>query len=104
MRESRFTRFFQLPTHYYTTIGLAASQERIHIKVMKITPPSSVAAWLLKRRTEVEEFVLRVPHDRIHRLHDLISTQTEAYFDKKKRNVYARTTRELDHFICEMAS
>ncbi len=104
MRESSFTRFFQLQTHYYTTYGLAVSNDRVHIKVMKITPPSLVAAWLFKKRSEVEELPLRVPYERIHRLHDLISRQTEAYFDKKKRRSYARVTQELDQFVQETRS
>ncbi len=101
MRESGLLAYFQRPTHYYTTFGLAMYDERVHIKVVKIAPPSRLAAWVLNERAKVEEYALRVPYERIHRLHDLIIDQTEAYFNRKKRSLYTQVTRELEQFIHE---
>lgn len=101
MRESRLVAYFQRPTHYYATFGLAIYDERVHIKVIKIIPPSRLAAWVLNKRAKVEEFALRVPYERIHRLHDLISAQTTTYFDRKKRRGYAHATRQLEQFVQE---
>ena len=101
MRESTLVRFFQKPTHYFTTSGLAIYDERVHIKVLKIVPPSPIAAWALRKRARVEEFALQVPYARIHKLHDLISAQTDAYFDRKKRREYRHATRDLEQFLQE---
>jgi len=101
MRESRLTRLFQIPTHYYTTFGLAQSDERVHIKVLKVVPTSRILAWAFGTRPRVEEYALRVPHEQIHLLYDLISTQSDAYFDRKKRRGYSHATRQLEQFVRE---
>jgi len=101
MRESRFTRLFQIPTHYYTTFGLARYDEHVHIKVLKVIPTSRILAWVLGTKPRVEECALRVPYEQIHKLHDLISTQTDAYFDRKKRRGYSHATRQLEQFVRE---
>ncbi len=101
MRESRLPQLFQIPTHYYSTFGLVHREERAHINVLKITPKSRILVWLFRTKPSVEKVLLRVPYERVHLLHDLISDQTEAYFDKKKRRLYARATRDLEQFVQE---
>lgn len=101
MMESIRNLVLHRPTHYFATFGLARYDERVHIKVLRIAPPSRVRAWLFGEKQQLEEIALRVPYERIMHLHALISLQTETYFDRKLRRGFAKATRELEQFVQE---